>query len=90
MIDKEDVEIETSWFSDDDKERSLSILSLGEQEVKSSFDKKEDETKYGLLRLFDAEEGFMWILSLETSFEMYFCEGDGIARVSHPLLVWIM
>ena len=40
MVDKEAVEAETSWFSDDDKERSLSIMSLGDQEVKSHFDEK--------------------------------------------------
>ena len=49
-------------------------MSLGEQEVKPSFDEKEDETKDGLLRLFDAEEGFLLIFPLETSFEMRFAK----------------
>ena len=86
MIGEEEVETETSCFSDDDKERSLSILSLGKREVKSSFDEKEDEAKDGLLRLFDDEKGFLWSL-LETSFEPCFRECGGIGRSSVPLLI---
>ena len=70
-----------------DDEESLWMLSLGEKEVDSSFDEKEDEAKDGLLHLFNDEEGFLWI-SLEIIFEMCFCEGNGIGRVSHPLIVW--
>ena len=40
MIGKEEVEPEISQFSNDDKKRSLSILSLSDQEVKSSVDEK--------------------------------------------------
>ena len=58
MIGKEEVESVASLFLDNDEERSLSILSLGEQQVKSFFDEKEDEVKDGLLCLFDDEEGF--------------------------------
>ena len=90
IIGKEDVEVKTSLFSDDCKERSMSILSLGEKEVKSSFDEKEDEAKDVLLYLFGKEEGFLWMLPLEASFEMNFCEGGGVGRVCHPFLIWAM
>ena len=63
------------------------ILSLGEKEIKSSFDEKEDETKDGLFCFFDDEEGFLWILSLETFWQLNFREGGGIGRVSHPLSI---
>ena len=86
LIGKEDLESETACFSDDDKERSLSIILLGEQESKSSFDGKEDETKDGVLHLFDEEEGFLCIL-LETSFEPRFRECGRIGRASVQLLI---
>ena len=59
MLGREEVGSKTTHFSDNGKERSLSILSLGEQEVESSFDEKEDEAKDGVLLLFEAEEGFL-------------------------------
>ena len=59
-----------------DEEESSWIFSLGEQEVESCFDEKEDEAKDGLLRLFYDEEGFLWI-SLENSFKCGFVKVVG-------------
>ena len=66
------------------------MFSTGQQEVKSSFDEKEDETKDGLLCIFDYEEGFLRIFSLEASLELHTREGCGIDRVSHLLPIWIV
>ena len=49
MKGKEDVEAKMLYFSDGDEEQSLWILSLGEIEVKLSFDEKEDDVKDEML-----------------------------------------
>ena len=61
---KEEVEAESSQSSDDHEEESLRILSLGDQKIKSCFDAKYDETKDGLLHLFDDEERLLCVFSL--------------------------
>ena len=49
---KEEVDAESSQFSEDHEEESLWILSLDDQKVKTCFDEKYVETKDGLLHLF--------------------------------------